>query len=41
MKDFFVKQDAYKTKTAPVVAVSTNWQKSVEAFNAKSAPPKK
>ncbi len=41
VKDFFAKQDAYKAKTGPVVAVSTGWQKSVEAFNAKSPPPKK
>lgn len=42
VKDYFVKQDAYKAKIDPIFATVQTWQKSVDAFNAKApkGPPK-
>lgn len=37
VKDYFAKQDAYKTRMDPIFAAVENWKKSVDAFNAKTA----
>jgi hypothetical protein len=40
VKDYFAKQDAYNAKMAPIFTAVNTWQKSVEAFNAKTGKKK-
>jgi hypothetical protein len=40
VKDYFAKQDAYNAKMKPIFDSVNMWQKSVEAFNAKTGKKK-